>query len=620
MKKKVLCSVILSFCGFFLNSTAQIIQKTYGGSSDDEGNFIQQTTDGGFILAGNTISFGDTTQDVYLIRTDSNGDTIWTKTFGVTRTDYGNAVRQTNDGGFIVAGSTDSLGSGHEDFYLLKADSNGNNLWTKIYKTNGSEQCTSMILTKDGGYCLAGYSGWNIGEWGEYLIKTDVNGDTSWTRKIRGAYSCWCNSIQQTLDGGYILGGDIYDTTINKAYCYLIKTNGNGDTLWTKTFNENEYSYANSVLQTSDSGYVIAGFIRGNYYLIKVDSSGNKQWSKEFDAGGDDRCFSVVQSTDNGYVLAGYSYIQNSATTADVLLLKTDENGNLLWSKKFGGTNWDQCSNIQLIAGGGYAMIGSTQSYGAGGNDVYLIKSDCVNFPTVNIFTNDSTDFCQGDTVSVLLQSNVSGGTNYQWMKDEVDITGATSSTYTATTGGTYKVIVSDANGCSNESNLITINVFPLPPQLTIIQQGDTLMVPYFFGSFQWYLNDTIISGATAPTYIITQSGRYKLEFSYGGNCKSFSNEYYAVYSGIEFINKASCLYISPNPLTSFSILQLNTKLIPNESGAEVVIYNVLGKEMMRRKMDGDRMEIERGSLVSGVYFVRVTDEERQWVEKMVVE
>ncbi|MHC4540800.1 MAG: hypothetical protein ACYS74_13625, partial [Planctomycetota bacterium] len=164
-------------------------ERTYGGSGDDIGSSVQQTTDGDYIVAGYTYSFGTGSSDVYLIKTDPSGDTLWTRTYGGSDIDYGYSVLQTTDGDYIVAGETQSFGAGPGDVYLIKTDPSGDTLWTRTYGGNGHDWGQSVQQTTDGGYIVSGQTNsFGPGQADVYLIKTDAVGDTLWTRTYGGYY------------------------------------------------------------------------------------------------------------------------------------------------------------------------------------------------------------------------------------------------------------------------------------------------------------------------------------------------------------------------------------------------------------------------------------------------
>ena len=310
--------------------------KVYGGSSADGAYSIQQTKDGGYIVAAHVNSFGAGLHDVYLIKTDAKGDTVWTRIYGGTNEERLRAVQQTTEGGYILVSETLSFGAGSADVYLIKTDSSGNLMWTKTYGGSSS----------DYGY-----------------------------------------SVRQTLDGGYIIAGYTSSFGAGTSDVYLIRTDNNGDISWAKTYGGTSSDFGYSVLQTTDGGYVVAGYtesfgIAGDIYLIHTDADGSLVWSKSFGGTGNDRGWSVQQTTDGGYVIAGFSE-SFGAGNKDVYLIKTDE---------FGSSGCQE-STAATIEGNTETIVNSTQtSIGSGGfvNTTTTITDDvatvdsllCGNFPT----------------------------------------------------------------------------------------------------------------------------------------------------------------------------------------------------------------------------------------------
>lgn len=351
--------------------------KTYGGTGDEGGAqrvSVQQTTDGGFIIAG--MQGGALNSNVYLVKTNANGDTLWTKTYGGSYGDAGNSVRQTTDGGYIVAGFfmySDYL----TDVYLIKTDANGNATWSKTYgKSTLGEMGMEGQQTSDGGYIVVGAIQESSGSayYNVYLIKTNVNGDTLWTKKYGTA--SWNDigySIQQTTDGGYIMVGQNGAPNV-----YLIRTNATGTAVWTRTYGGSGIDIGRCVRQTSDKGYIIAGrtasFGDGDQvYLIKTDSLGDTLWTKTYGGPGSDRGESVQQTADGGYIIGAYTS-SFGAGLDDFYLIKTNSSGDTLWTRTYGGTNTDRGYSVQETANGIYIFAGWTQSFGAGGKDFYLIR------------------------------------------------------------------------------------------------------------------------------------------------------------------------------------------------------------------------------------------------------
>jgi len=257
--------------------SATSFAKTYGGTGWDVASSVQQTSDGGYIVAGYTGSFGAGGGDIFLIKTDANGNIQWAKTYGGIGYDYALSVQQTSDGGYIVAGGTYSFGASWSYyFFLIKTDANGNIIWAKTYGGAGDDVASSVQQTSDGGYIVAGFTE-SFGAGGAFLVKTDANGNIIWAKTYGG--TSYASSVQQTSDGGYIVAGwtssleDLDDII-------LIKTDANGNIIWAKTYRGIGNDWAYSVQQTSDGGYIVAGrkgsFEEvGDIFLIKTDADGN---------------------------------------------------------------------------------------------------------------------------------------------------------------------------------------------------------------------------------------------------------------------------------------------------------------------------------------------------------
>jgi len=285
--------------------------KTYGGANNDWGFSVQQTSDKGYIIAGVTESFGSGSE-VYLIKTDSLGDTLWTESYGGPSSEAGYSVQQTFDGGYIVAGYT---WSADFDVYLIKTDSLGDSLWAKIYGGSWHDAAWSVQQTTYKGYIIVGFAeSFGPGPMAVYLIKTDSLGDSLWARTYGGTGWDLAYAVQQTPDNGYIVTGFTGSFGAGGGDIYLIKTDSLGDTLWTKTYGEVEEDWGYSVQQTSDQGYIITGrtesFGAGSYdvYIVRTDSLGEMLWEKTCGGIEDDEGRSVQQTSDGGYIVAGFTY------------------------------------------------------------------------------------------------------------------------------------------------------------------------------------------------------------------------------------------------------------------------------------------------------------------------
>ena len=359
--------------------------KTFGGPEWDGAYSVQLTSDGGYIITGYTISYsGAECRDVWLIKTDPQGNEVWNKTFGGSDVDIGYSVTQVSDGGYIIVGSTASYGSGLFDVWLIKTDSEGNEMWNRTFGGSDPDEGTSVMLSSDGGYIITGESqSYGAGGGGIWLIKTDSEGNEVWNRTFGGDGGIGM-SILQTSDGGYIVTGKTppgVDTSYGARDIdvWLIKTDSNGKKEWDKTFSgKKKPAYGKSVASISNGGFIIVGTIAssddmyGNIWLIKTDSNGKKLWDKTF--GGDDldTGWSVLLTSD-GYIITGVTS-SYGAGKSDGWLIKTDAKGNKEWDRTFGGGSSDGGFSVAQSSDGRYIIAGYTESYGAGGEDVWLIK------------------------------------------------------------------------------------------------------------------------------------------------------------------------------------------------------------------------------------------------------
>jgi hypothetical protein len=377
-----LCSALLILSLTSPLTAQTTFQRTYGGADYDEAYSVVQTADDGYIIVGGAYSFGAGGCDVYLIKTDASGDTVWTRTFGGTDRDYGYSVAQTADDGYIIVGGAYSFGAGGCDVYLIKTDASGDTIWTRTFGGAENDYGYSVLQTADGGYVIAGYTkSFGVGWTNVWLIKTDASGNTMWTRTFGGASHEHGYSVAQTTDSGYVIVGKTGSFGAGQYDVWLIKTDASGDTIWTRTFGGASHDYGYSVAQTADGRYIVAGrtfsFGVGLYdvWLLKTDSNGDIMWTRTFGGDTEDYGYSVAQTADDGYIIVGGAY-SFGAGGCDVYLIKTDASGDTMWTRTYGGADDDYGYSVAQTADGGYVIAGKTKSFGAGSYDAWLIKTD----------------------------------------------------------------------------------------------------------------------------------------------------------------------------------------------------------------------------------------------------
>ena len=346
--------------------------KTFDLNDYDAGYSVQQTTDGGYIVVGSTHPPSGNS-NVWIIKTDNKGDMVWDKKY---EGGYGHSIKQTSDGGYIIEGERYS--SGNSDSWLIKIDEDGNILWDKTFDYTDVDLSSDVEQTNDGGYIISGFKG-QPGDTDAWLLKTDESGELEWYSTYGGSGDDGAYSVVQTLDGGYVVSGYIspFEDT-NELAVWLFKTNSDGEMLWEKTFSGGYNDGGFSVQLTDDGGYIITGVTASSklliydVLLIKTDDEGELLWKKTLGGTYSDWGFEVQQTNDGGYIITG---VTNKLFGEDALLIKTNSNGEKEWSKTYGDRiGADITVSGQQTMDGGFILAGY-KSNGLG-RDVLLIKTD----------------------------------------------------------------------------------------------------------------------------------------------------------------------------------------------------------------------------------------------------
>lgn len=420
MKKLLLLTGVLALT--LSISFAQEIewQKSIGGNAGEYLYCVKQTADGGFIMGGMSESgiSGDKTEnsngnwDFWIIKTDVDGNIQWQNTIGGTDYDQLATIQQTPDGGYIVGGTSDSNISGDKtedsnglsDFWVMKLDNAGTIQWQKVIGGVGGDQLASVQQTTDGGYLLGGFSDSDIsgdktedsyGLLDYWIVKIDNIGTIQWQKTIGGGNYDNLQSLQQTADGGYILGGySESDISGNKtensngaADYWIIKTDSLGNIQWQNTIGGSNYDELFSIHQTVDGGYIMGGRslsdLSGDktensngsydYWMVKTDASGNIQWQHSIGGSGNDLFYSLKPTTDGGYIMGGFSAsgisgdkTENSIGAHDFWVVKTNNTGTIQWQNTIGGSDEEILIDILETTDGGFMLAGSSDSENSG--------------------------------------------------------------------------------------------------------------------------------------------------------------------------------------------------------------------------------------------------------------
>ncbi|MBI5218692.1 MAG: hypothetical protein HY958_07175 [Bacteroidia bacterium] len=362
---------------------ATTFQIAVGGAlNDGSGAYsgqIIQTSDGGYAYFSNTLSSGAGSSDFYLVKTDANGIIQWSRTYGSTLDETGKSITQTTDGGYIMAGYTTGFGgAGAEDIYIVKTTPDGTLSWSKVIGGVVTDIANYVEETNDNGYMVYGYTA-SYGAGGNdfFILKTDGSGNIAWMKVYGSTGTEWGYRNVEAGNGDFIItgatpGGGGGDDVI------IIRTNSSGTILWQKTYGGTGNDYGKGVKETADGGIIVSGQYAGaslDFYLLKTDASGNLLWSKEIGGSTSEDGYFVTPSNDGGYVVTGYSD-NIIGSSNDASLLKVDGSGNLLWAYTYGGSGSDKGQFVTPSNDEGFAIGGWTNSFGAGGYDAYLIKTN----------------------------------------------------------------------------------------------------------------------------------------------------------------------------------------------------------------------------------------------------
>ena len=397
-------------------------QKSLGGSRFDNPSSIQQTTDGGYIIAGESSSNdGDVTgnhgsSDFWIVKLTSTGELDWQKSFGSSSADYANSIQQTTDGGYIIAGSSasndgDVSGNhGSSDYWIVKLTSTGQLDWQKSLGGSSNDWAYSIQQTSEGGYIIAGTSISDDGDitlnngWFDcWIVKLTSSGQLDWQKSFGGTGGDYAYSVQQTTDEGYIIAGSSYsndgDVSGNHGDLdyWVVKLTSSGDLDWQKSLGGSSFDEALSMQQTTDEGYIIAGTsvsddgdVTGNhgnrdYWIVKLTSSGDIDWQKSLGGSYIEDAYSIQQTTNGGYIIAGSSAsddgdVSENKGNRDYWIVKLTSTGDLDWQKSLGGSAWDEPFSIQQTIDGGYIIAGESYSENGdvsdnqGETDYWIVK------------------------------------------------------------------------------------------------------------------------------------------------------------------------------------------------------------------------------------------------------
>ncbi|PWR70173.1 PKD domain-containing protein [Methanospirillum lacunae] len=536
------------------------LQKCLGGSLSDQGYEVISATDGGYLAAGyarskdGDVSGNHGSSDVWVTKMDPSGTVQWQKCFGGSSSDYAYSATQTVDGGYLTGGLTSSIDGdvsgkhGGFDLWVVKMDPSGTLQWQKCLGGSSTDWAESIIQTDDGGYLAGGGTYSNDGDVSGYhgssdawIVKLDTSGDLQWQKCLGGSAGDVVNSVIQTDDGGYLAGGSTYSNNGNvsgnhgQSDYWIVKLDADGNQEWQKCLGGSDNDLAESIIQTTDGGYLIGGMsssndddVSGNhgsndYWVVKLDFSGSLQWQKCLGGSSGDWANSVIQTVDGGYLVGGVTFSEDGDVSGnhgngDYWIVKLDEEGNLQWQNCFGGTKYDYLVSLTQETDRQYLAIGYTDSNdgditGYHGNDDYWIarltvqhQVNATSDPWTILYPFGNKSYLEGTNATYFTQGKP-GATLENVTVDSNQI-GPVSNWTFATIIANHTISTSGIPTPGQVHAFFSMNTTWGPAPLTIAFTNESLGSP---NSYYWNFGDGTTSTVRDPVHTYTIPGVYSV-------------------------------------------------------------------------------------------------------------
>ncbi len=363
-------------------NTDVIWAKTFGGKEAEGGRAICKAKDGGFCVAGYTFSHGSGDADILVIKTNKRGDLVWAKSFGGAGTEYAYGCQAVDDG-YVITGYTTSFGAGSKDVYLLRLDPDGKELWSKTFGGSSWDVGMAVDGNSNDGYVICGFThSFGAGEEDVYLIRTDPDGNELWSKTFGGERFELGNSVSLTSDGGWLIGATTGTYGRGNTDFYLIKTDTKGRDVWTKSYgikgtHGHGFDWCHSMVLCGDGSALLVGSTDSqdimDAHVVKFDSHGNEVWSRSFGKKPFyDYGYSVCETKDGNCFVCGVT--KSVQGNNDISLVKLDPEGKIMWEKTVGAAGSDWPSSLVMTEDGNCIATGHTDSFGEGRSDIFLIK------------------------------------------------------------------------------------------------------------------------------------------------------------------------------------------------------------------------------------------------------
>jgi hypothetical protein len=361
---------------------------TFGGNNNDNAEEIQATSDGGYIVIGSTSSNSWGNTDAYLLKVDSLCNYQWSKALGGNNNDWGYSIKQTFDKGYIIAVTSNSYGNGGYDAVLMKRDSLGNYEWTKVYGGIDWDFAYSVVQTYDSGYVFCGETYNNTNGFSDvYIVKTNPLGDTLWTRTYGGTLIDKGNSVIETSDSNIVVAG-ISNSLTDSTDIYVLKLTANGTLIWDSVYNQTKYESAASIIEANNGDYIVNGTTTSfspsedkDYYLMRLNDNGQVLWAYNYGNPSipkDEEALAIYEDVSGNLINVGYTKAYGAGGSDAYLFYLSSSGGWLGISPTYGGTNDEVFNGFAIGTNGNFCMAGSTNSYGNGLDDIFLVRVDTI--------------------------------------------------------------------------------------------------------------------------------------------------------------------------------------------------------------------------------------------------
>jgi len=610
------------------------------------------TYDGGHILVGSIGGTSSPYTDLMLVKVGNNEHVDWVKLYdSYSSHNYGNAVIQTADSGYLAVGSTINTDSTGTNIFVVKTNKHGDVQWAKDYGDIASNYGQEVVELPVGGYLISTTDG------DKYtLMRITISGGLEWS-KVFGVNSYSSSSMVVLGDSSVVVAGTY------SGYVLVSRIDIDGNVIWAKRYGGNYNDRGTDIALTPDSNLVVVGYTASfgmgmnDYYVLKLDKQGSIIWTRAFGGIGDDRAYAVDASKNNQYVIVG-----TRSSGAFVYAIAVDSTGSLLWNKVYGDTNIEQGSGIIAMDDGGYLITGETSSFGNGWMDHYLIKTDSIgnsicnsnsvntyesntftatvpapppfNYPiqtysdtittfniapklvwTVicsNLFMVDitsvkatCTDTCNGTANSVIV--NGTPPFQYNWSN------GDTASMATGLCRGTYYLTVVDA---IQDTAINSVLIDAAPDQMSLVTNiisydngscSGSASVVVVFGGFPFLYQWNDPNNQTTKTATGLCEGVYEVVVTDGKLCIDTAMVFiYA--TGVDNSKMSIENEVHPNPFTTSTTLSIEGSAL----GATFYLYDQLGRQVKSVAITQSETILQRDDLPAGIYFYRLTNREHQ--------